>query len=180
MLCFFMLIEDEAERGKLERLYYEYRERMLYVAFSVLKDKQEAENMVHDTFLALMDHLDQIDEAECHRTWNYIVTILKHKCFNRQKRQKRIDYLDEDGSEPADLFDMTERLEKQEVAEVLAEEIQKLKYPYKEVLYLYYYNEMKSKEIGQLLGLSAENVRQIMKRAKDRLKKRLLERGYRD
>lgn len=56
--------------------------------------------------------------------------------------------------------------------------IHKMRYPYKEVLYLRYYNECKPGEIADLLQLKPEYVRQIAKRAKEQLKKKMKEMGY--
>lgn len=180
MLYYLMLIEDEDDKKKFEKLYFTYRLKMQYVAFQILKDTQEAENMVHDTFVTLIDYLDKIDEADCHGTWNYIVTILKNKCFNFLKRNQKITYLEDDVFELSkdEISDMILKIIQQENVEVVAECIQKLKYPYKEVIYLKYYNGLSSKEIGRILGMTADNVRQTAKRAKKKLKDMLLEMGY--
>lgn len=178
MLCNFTLTDNEEEKLKFERIYKEYRKRMHYSAFRILMDEQEAENLVHDTFVTLIDHLDQIDETDCHRTWNYIVTILKNKCYNYLKRQKRIE-LQEDAlflSEEAE--DAAAKVIQREDANLLVQSIRSMKYPYKEALYLYYYNGLNSKEIGKIMGLSSANVRQIIRRARQKLGELLQKEGY--
>lgn len=52
-----------------------------------------------------------------------------------------------------------------------------LKYPYKEVLYLQYYNELGSKEIGEILSIKPDNVRKIASRARKILKEKMIEMG---
>lgn len=180
MLCYLMLLDSEDERQKFKEIYITYRMRLQYVAFSILKDSNEAESMVHDTFLALIENLDKIDEIECNRTWNYIVTILKNKCFNYLKKQKRYDVVEDEklGVFVEDTEDVASEILQNEKINVLSKCIQQLKYPYKEVIYLQYYNELSSKEIGKILGMSAENVRQISKRAKTHLKEILVKMGY--
>lgn len=180
MLCYLMLIDNEEERQKFKKIYITYRMKLQYVAVSILKDSHEAENIVHDTFLTIIDNLDKIDEIECNKTWNYIVTILKNKCFNYIKKQKRCDVVD---TEMLEVFeenteDIVSEILQKEMMSVLQKSIQQLKYPYKEVIYLQYYNELSSKEIGKILGISAENVRQIAKRAKKCLKEVLVKMGY--
>jgi len=56
--------------------------------------------------------------------------------------------------------------------------IMNLKYPYKEVLYLQYYNELGSKEIGEILSIKPDNVRKIASRARKILKEKMIEMGY--
>lgn len=188
MLYYLTFIDDNDEKQKFEQLYHTYRLKMQYTAFCILKDEQEAENMVHDTFVTLTDHLDAIVDVESPRTWNYIVTILKNKCFNFQKKQGRLvlsgdsAILEEQsgkytarsapGSDPA--ADLIRR----ETSDLLAQCIRKLDYPYQEVICLYYYNELNSHEIGRILELSPANVRQILKRAKNKLKNLLSAAGY--
>lgn len=180
MLCYLMLIDNEEDRQKFKKIYIIYRMKLQYVAFSILQDSHEAENMVHDTFLTLIDNLDKIDEAECNKTWNYIVTILKNKCFNYIKKQKKCEVTEDEMIDVPDenAEDIASGILQDEMINVLSKSIQRLKYPYKEVIYLQYYNGLSSKEIGKILGISAENVRQIAKRAKKRLKETLIEMGY--
>lgn len=65
-----------------------------------------------------------------------------------------------------------------EKQELLIKLIMNLKYPYKEVLYLQYYNELGSKEIGEILSIKPDNVRKIASRARKILKEKMIEMGY--
>ena len=96
MLIYLMALDIEEERIKFVRLYEEYRTRMHYTASILLKSEIEAEYIVHDTFLTLTDYLDRIDEKDSVGTWNYIVTILKNKCYNFLKRNKRIELTEDE------------------------------------------------------------------------------------
>ena len=95
MFIYLMAIDDYNDRIKFVTIYENYLQKMQFVAESILNDSSEAENIVHDTFLVIIDNLNKIDEADCHKTWNYIVTILKNRCFNVLKRNKKIVYLDD-------------------------------------------------------------------------------------
>ena len=48
-----------------------------------------------------------------------------------------------------------------------------MKYPYKEVLYLRYYNELSYDEIATVLNTTADNVRHISYRARKKLEDKL-------
>lgn len=174
------LISDEKDRKKFEWIYTNFCFKMQYIACQILGDNQEAENIVHDTFLTIIDHLDKIDEKESHKAWNLIITILKNKCYNCLKRKKKIDYLEDDVFEKNEniISSLDEYLIQKETTEILAMGIQNLKYPYKEVIILQYYNDLNSRQIAELLNLSSDYVRQISKRAKLKLKEYLLEKGY--
>lgn len=96
MFIYLMVLDTEEEKIKFVKIYDAYKDRMHYTASVILKDKLNAEDMVHDTFLTLTDHLDRIDEEDFTGTWNYIVTILKNKCYNFIKRSKKIELIADD------------------------------------------------------------------------------------
>ena len=66
---------------------------------------------------------------------------------------------------------------KKEQIQILAMILEQLPYPYKEVIYLQYYNELSGEEIGKVIGKSPENVRKISQRAKKMMKDQLKKRG---
>ena len=135
MLIYLMSLDTEKERIKFVKIYDTYRNRMHYTANMILKDELNAEDMVHDTFLTLTDYLDRINEEDPVGTWNYIVTILKNKCYNFIKKNKKLSLVESE-------------------------------YPYKEVIYLQYYDGLNSREIAEILGISPANVRKISSRAR--------------
>lgn len=51
--------------------------------------------------------------------------------------------------------------------------IYELKEKYKEVILLYYYQEMSIKEIASALGKKESNIQQLLKRAREQLKRRM-------
>lgn len=181
MLLYLNLLDTEEDKTKFEQLYEAYRKKMLFTAYGILHNRQDAENIVQDSFIALIENLEKIDKISCHKTWNYIVTIVKNKSFNLLKQKKKV--LPSDMNEELEKADgeqknLGEQAEEQELTEVLAELIRELPFPYKEVLYLQYVNGMDGQAIAELLGKSHENIRQISLRAKSKLKKRLEARGY--
>ena len=96
MFIYLMVLDTEEEKIKFVKIYDAYKDRMHYTASVILKDKLNAEDMVHDTFLTLTDYLDRIDEEDFTGTWNYIATILKNKCYNFIKRSKKIELIADD------------------------------------------------------------------------------------
>ena len=112
MLIYLMALDTEEERIKFVKLYEEYRNRMHYSASILLKSQIEAEDMVHETFLTLIDYLDRIDENDSVGTWNYIVTILKNKCYNFLKRNKRIELTENEEvfEQPVEVYNLRKRV----------------------------------------------------------------------
>lgn len=181
MLIYLMALDTEEERIKFVKIYDTYRNRMHYTANMILKDELNAEDMVHDTFLTLTDYLDRINEEDPVGTWNYIVTILKNKCYNFIKKNKKMNLVEseevfEQSSEICNLLES--QLIKEEAGAFLNTLIRGLKYPYKEVIYLQYYDGLNSREIAEILEISPANVRKISSRARGQLREKMLKKGY--
>ena len=181
MFIYLMVLDTEEEKIKFVKIYDAYKDRMHYTASVILKDKLNAVDMVHDTFLTLTDYLDRIDEEDFTGTWNYIATILKNKCYNFIKRSKKIELIADDTifEQSVEGHNLLEsQLIKKESEEFLNSLIRGLKYPYKEVIYLQYHNKLNSRQIAEILETNSANVRKISSRAKEQLKKGMLKKGY--
>ena len=127
----------------------------------ILKDELNAEDMVHDTFLTLTDYLDRINEEDPVGTWNYIVTILKNKCYNFIKKNKKLSLVEseqvfEQSSEICNLLES--QLIKEEAGAFLNTLIRGLKYPYKEVIYLQYYDGLNCRNFRNQSGKCKKNI----------------------
>lgn len=166
MLIYLQMIESEEDRDKFEQVYAKYKNMMIRIALDVFHNDSDAEDAVHQTFLKIIDHLDNIVSVDCHKTRSYIAIITEHTSLDllrKQKRQREIplDSLNETLAEEAALEGDLSYL------------IDGLKPIYREVLYLRYCDEYNEREIATILGLSHSNVRKIVERAKHELKERL-------
>ncbi|MGA1861742.1 FliA/WhiG family RNA polymerase sigma factor [Deferribacter thermophilus] len=73
----------------------------------------------------------------------------------------------------SDILTPEEEIEKNELIEILGEEIEKLSEKERLVVTLYYYEDLTMKEIGEVLGITESRVSQIHNSAVKKLKKRL-------
>ncbi|KAA0257114.1 FliA/WhiG family RNA polymerase sigma factor [Deferribacter autotrophicus] len=73
----------------------------------------------------------------------------------------------------SDILTPEENIEKRELINILAREIESLKEKERLVITLYYYEELTMKEIGEVLGISESRVCQIHNSVVDKLKRRL-------
>ena len=77
MLSLYLgIIETQEEKDKFEQIYLKYRKLMLYVSYQILKDGHLAEDAVHNAFLNIIDHLDQIGEIDCHKTKGFCIVVV--------------------------------------------------------------------------------------------------------
>lgn len=212
MLFFLEAIENDADREKVLILYESYHRQLYYLAYSKIQNEELAEDMVHETYIAVIKHLEDIDESVyeqlkryqnarekqanlqiadfameqdaklCLKTWNFLATILRNKIIDWQRRMKKTIELMAEGVYESEEVVAPDCLEgnyiKKEKNQTLNEVLSELESPFKEVLLLKYYNGISTEEIGNLLGKSSDNIRQILNRGRKRLKEKMKERGY--
>ncbi len=180
MLAFLMVIEDENIRNKLEQLYLLYRKDLFYEANRILNDYHEAEDVVQNAIIKISSQLKKISEVKCNKTKTFLVIIVRNisiNIYNQRKNRKTIsidnivEILPDDDITPE--LHMI-RLEKSEdIAKLLA----RLDSSYADILTLKYFHECTNAEIANLIDLTEGNVRVKLCRARQSLKKLLLEGG---
>ena len=87
MLFFIMQLNDE-DYDKFLRLYEESHKPLLNYAYSILHDKQLAEEATQDAFIRIMRNLDKLSENERSKTFHYMVRVVKHVAFSTYKKEK--------------------------------------------------------------------------------------------
>jgi RNA polymerase sigma-70 factor (ECF subfamily) len=172
MLVYLLLIDNDEDKNKFELLYEKYRKLMFYVANNILHDTYLAEDAVHHAFLNLIDHLDKIDEVDCHKTKSFIVTIVRNHSINIYNQRKRHPLIPIEEIESACAEDLYQSVEEQDI---LVATILKLPIIYKDVLTLKYVQEYSNLEIARILGITEVTVRKRLERAKSKMKQILKE-----
>ncbi len=181
MIAFLMAIEDEKVRSKLEELYLLYHKEMFYVAYGILKDYHEAEDIVHSAIIKLSTNLEKIQIVKCNKTRAFLVILVRNlsiNIYNKRKQKKSIpidnliEILPEEENVTLD-FQIIRLEEAEEMARRLAE----LEDSYADILTLKYFYEYSNSEIAELIDLTEGNVRVQLHRAKQAMKKLLLEEG---
>lgn len=172
MLFYFTLIEDESDKDKFERLYLNYRQTMFYAANRILHDTHLAEDAVHQAFLRVIDHLDKINENDCHKTRAFLVVIVEHISIDLYRKRKKENW---SSYEELDIY-MKSNANTYEENDVI-QTILELPVPYSVILRLKYSHGYKDREIAGILHISEDNVRQRTVRAKKKLRELLKEKG---
>lgn len=165
MLAFYLsLIETEEEKSKFEKLYYDYRALMKYIAFDILKDEQLAEDAVHNAFIKLINYLDKIDENDCHKTKGFIVIVIRSVSTDMYRKRKReLDFSVDENITYCVSDDFS--LATFDVEEIVSK-IESLPEIYKDVLILKCLQEFDNKEIASVLNIKSTTVRKRLERAK--------------
>ena len=90
MLSYYLsLIETPQDSRFLANLYREYHDKLLKIAYAMLSSQHMAEDAVHDTFLKIIEHYDQISAIPGNKLHSWVVTILKNTCLDILRKAKR-------------------------------------------------------------------------------------------
>lgn len=172
MLNFYLTMFDtDEEISKFEELYNLYRQDMIKVANSILKDTYEAEDAVHEAFLRIAKNFSKIPHINCPETRAYLIIIVKNISLDiyRGKKRRRTESIDE----LSDLKDINISIESDVFfrmdVETIKKGAKKLSDDYYTILLLEQ-NGYKTDELASLLGISYENARKQLMRAKLKLK----------
>lgn len=181
MLVLYMsFIDDEDDRTKFEIIYNTYRKRMVLTAYSVLHNKDDAEDVVHDTFIKIARNMKSIDEPESDKTLSYVIKATKNNAINLlHKNERRNELIKFDDVENITDEHFFEKLSLVENYEEIVCAIRTLNDTYRDVMFYHFVKEMKIKDIADLLGKKNSTVQQQLIRGKKKLLE-ILEKDLRD
>ena len=150
-------------QDEMQRVVEEYSSSLLRAAYSLLKNREDSEDAVQETFLRYMEKAPVFTSREHEKAWllRVAVNISKNHLSSAWFRKR------------TDLKEDIPALE-QEEKEVL-ESVLKLPAKYRTVIHLYYYEGYTAAEVGELLGLGPSTVRTRLARAREKLKAQLRE-----
>lgn len=179
MLALIMAIKNEDDRYKAVEIYKLYRGTMLYIANSILHETHLAEDAVSEAFIRIIDNLEKINTINDHQTRGFVVIIVRNISLDLLRRQNRNqtkpldDYIEYSEYKEPVLDDITAR----DACDKIADSIAKLNKNYSDILYLKMELKYSNKEISEILGISQENVKMRLSRARKALKKQLQKEG---
>lgn len=159
---------------KFETIYIKYRRLMYKIAFELLGNAQDAEDAVQDAFVRICDNIEKLGDPDCPQTRNYCVIITRNLCFNKLRRGAPLEI---DERIPA-ADNVEDAFFSGAGVEALERALKKLSANYRDILYLTVYEELSLHQAAELLGITYENAKSRVKRARKKLAEILKEDGY--
>ena len=160
----------------LEGLMERYRQKVMHLAVSIVRDQALAEDLSQTAFVKAWQALPKFDGRASLSTWLY--TITRNTCLTAVERERRIVPL-EDFNEVADddgdpmLFGTAQagvESSGQAAAEYdVAKLLEQLPEPYRRVVVLFYLEDRSCEEVGELLSMPTGTVKALLHRGRKRL-----------
>lgn len=179
MLILFLTFDTPEDVDKFLLLYEKYRKTIYYTLTKFEFDEYTKEDLSHDIYIKLADHLDDIDINDSKKTQNYIITVTRNYSLNylRNKSRKPESFLEDIPDLRTDSEGIPEHLINKEQVHWLAAEINKLDDIYKSVLELKYVNNFSNDEIASFLKIKKKTVEMRLYRANLILREKLKGQG---
>ena len=174
--CSLALSSMEGARSEIDlaALVETYSSLLFRVAHSVLRSRAEAEDVVQDVFVRVLEHRRSLTAVRDMRVW--LVRVAWNLAIDRRRRI-RPEQFDEGFAEelvarnlPAD-----EALNEAQRLRVVVRELERLPKSERDVLLLSVVEELGTAEMAEVLGRSESAVRALLFRARTRLRERLEE-----
>lgn len=155
---------DSIQAEKLTRMVRQYQRALLTLCYAYLHERQLAEDAVQETFLRAYKGMDAFRSASSEKTWltsiaiNVCRNMRRSAWFRHVNRSVTPEELPETAVAPAD-----------PAAADLAAVIRQLPDKLKEVVLLYYYQELTMPEIAGIVGVTPSMVSRRIKKAHAKL-----------
>jgi len=150
----------------------EYGNKLLRTCYLILKDKEEAEDVVQEALIRVFQKLNTFKENSGLYTWIY--TIALNLCRDRLRRKKELLVVEDEwvGSD-----DVESHVEKNIDRELLRKELFEINPTYREALVLFYFDDFSVKEIAEILEEKEGTIKSRLSRGRNILKEKLLKGG---
>ena len=160
-------------------LYAEYNRRFIEIAFSYLKDWQEAEDIVSESFISFWS---ERDDALAQNPPSYILGIVKHKCLDalrsRESTDRRCRNIYQQACVDAKIRvlgddELTQRLFESEISRIFEQELARMPKRMAAVFYASRVEGKTSKQIADEMGIPVRTVTRDIQDALSQLRKSL-------
>lgn len=160
----------EGSKKHFRMLVQRHLDRVWRVAFRVVKDASEAEDITQEVFVILWQkRAELVPEKGSIGSWLYKVAFNRALDFKRvQKRATHVE-LDEENT-PRIAASQHRNMEYRQQSDAVWQHLSSLPENQRHALVLYYFEELSVEEISARMGTTEMGVRSLLKRGKQQLR----------
>lgn len=163
---------QQGNRKAMEAFYRQYAKAMFNTAYRIMGDYHYAEDVVQEAFIKAFEHIQTFRGDAEPGAWLKRIVINESLQWLRKSKRYETDREPKEDSimlhnEKDDMFS------NETLREALAQALLKLKPNYRTVISLHYIEGYDLQETAEIMGISYANVRTMLSRAKQKLRKLL-------
>ena len=137
--------------------------------------KEDIEEVTADVFVTLWNNADNVREGKLK---GYLSSIARTRTLNKIKSLHNTAVISIDDHDPEDDFSIADEAEKKDIHRELREIITEIPLPDREILIRHYYYEQTVSEIAYGMNINIETVKSKLRRTREKIKAKLIERSY--
>lgn len=162
----------ELDSSSQEIIYYKFREFIYQDIYFLFRSHNLSEDVVQESFLKVINKAPGLKDTRNMKAW--MKTVARNTAYDFLKKNKKYHHISDSNlvmvMEVASTgTDVADQVEEQIRDEVLHEALNQLNKKYRDVLFLYYIENMPHKEIAKELGISEQATAQLLVRARKKL-----------
>lgn len=163
-------IKGNAKYQKM--LYEKYKDKMYGLCLRYSKDNDHAKDLLQEGFISVFLSIKKFKFKSSIETW--MTRLFINTCINENLKLKQVEPMGINVEQIADEgFDF--KLQKELDYETVIKCLQKMPESYRIAINLFYFDNLNHSEISKILNISINNSRIKLSRAKNYLKKLLIE-----
>lgn len=176
---YYMDVNDLNKEETIEWLMNEYGKSVVRLAYTFVKKEQLAEDIAQEVFIKCYEKLDTFRNESSYKTWIYRITVNLCKGRLRSWSFRNIIPSEFFTNRKTNYHTPETELMNLEKRKELSIKVLSLPIKYREVIILYYYEELTYSQISDLLDISMQTLKSRLHRARLLLKK-MIEGGRND
>lgn len=168
--------EKSDKNEALEYLMRRFGDKVIKLAYYYVRDRYQAEDIAQEVFCKVYEKLDDFRGDSSYYTWIYRITVNKCRDYLNSSSFKKMLLLGniKKFDKIKNQYDTNRLFEEAEGGEIFSK-VMDLPTKYRVVIVLYYFEELTTVTIAQILNLKESTVRTRLCRAREKLKKILAE-----
>lgn len=150
-----------------------YEDILRYCVYHCNGDPEDAKDLTQNTFLRFFEEFPTYEHRG--KAKNFLYTIARNLCIDHKRRSARIrtEEFDENSMCREDFASLTSG-----EAEDIHECLSRVSEEYREVMILYYFQQLKQREIANLLGIGLPLVKYRLRKGKEEMRKEWSKGGH--
>jgi len=177
-----LALARKGDVGAFSQLMKRYETKIFRLAQHITQNREDAEDVLQETFLKAYEHLDQFQGNSKFYTWVVRIAVNQALMKLRKRRSDRSVSLDEgiDTGEDTVIREIAawdenpeQRYSREELGAILDEAVESLSPPYRTVFVLRDIEELSTEETAEALELSIPAVKSRLLRARLQLREKL-------
>ena len=170
---------ESTQVHEIEDIMQEFGQDLLQLVYAYVKNQTIAEDLTQEIFVKCYQALPTYKGKSTMKTWLWRIAINHSKDYLKSWYNQKVLATEEQ------LFSLQESKEnvehtviQQDEDDRLAEKVMQLPVLYREVIYLFYFEELTIKEVAQVLAIKSNTVKTRLRKGKALLKEQLEVQGW--